>query len=328
MDIVKERLEFKSNVVDSKPNSSSAESLAIKYDIYIPKIPNGNLVQIAHGMIEHRGNYEYIANMLAKDGYIVAINDHRGHGDSIGGDIYFGEMGKNGFDAALLDMHKLHSILKERFKPKKFILIGHSMGSLLARRFLQEYENCIDLLVLCGTPSPYFGVTFGISLLKICRFFGINKIGQKTAYKFSFLVFNTKYHKLDKLDSGKPSGIMWLNRDENQLLRHLNDEKRRFMFTINSFINLLSGLKKVFSKYPNKINNPYLPILFISGEDDACGKFGKGVLEAFKHLNQQGYENIKCVLYARARHELFLELNKDEVASDLIIYLKNYLKND
>ncbi|RAX54456.1 hypothetical protein CCY99_03660 [Helicobacter sp. 16-1353] len=311
----KETLEFKSDVLDS---------IYIKYDIYIPKIPNGNLIQIAHGMMEHRGNYEYIASILAQNGYIVAINDHRGHGESIGGNIHLGEMGENGFEAALLDMYKLSNILKERFKPKKFILIGHSMGSLLARRFLQEYESSIDILVICGTPSPYFGISFGILFLKMCRFVGINKIGRNIAYRFSFCTFNAKYYKFDKLDSGKPSGILWVNRDENQLIKHLNDREHRAIFTINSFINLLSGLKKVFSKYPHKINKENIPILFISGEDDACGKFGKGVLSAFKHLNKQGYNNAKCILYAKARHELFLELNKDEVASDLIDYFKNH----
>ncbi|RDU58096.1 alpha/beta fold hydrolase [Helicobacter sp. MIT 99-5507] len=314
MNIIKENFSIESN------------GLLIYFDIYKDIEINHykGLVQIAHGMIEHKGNYSYIANKLSKIGYIVAINDHRGHGDSIGGDISLGEMGKNGFELAMQDMHNLTLYLKNIYKPKKFILIGHSMGSLLSRRYLQEYEKEIDILILCGTPSPYFGVSFGILFLKICKTFGFNKIGKYLGHRFSFLTFNAKYQHIDSLNDGVPSGRLWTNRDENEILKHIKDSKQNFTFSINSFIGLLCGVKKVFSKYKKEVKNPNMPILFISGEDDACGKFGKGVLKAYKHIISQGYINTKLILYANARHELFVELNKDEVIDDVLFYLQNH----
>lgn len=243
--------------------------------------------------------------------------------------IYLGEMGANGFEAALDDMHNLHLALKARFKPRKFILIGHSMGSLLSRRFLQEYEDCLDMLILCGTPKIEPFVNVGIAFLCILRCFGLNNIARSVANKFSLLSFNAKYAKIDTLANGKNSGQMWINRDINELKRNLADKKTRFIFSINSFINLFVGLRRVFSPYPRKVANPTyesrLPILFISGEDDACGGFGKGALKAFKHIIAQGYGNSKIILYANARHELFLELNKDEVLSDLLQFIERNL---
>jgi len=57
----------------------------IVYDIYEPReIPKKPIIiQIAHGMIEHRARYKWLASNFARVGYIVAINDHRGHGDSV-----------------------------------------------------------------------------------------------------------------------------------------------------------------------------------------------------------------------------------------------------
>ena len=313
MDIIKESCSIESN------------GLLIHFDIYKDKEIKyyKGLIQIAHGMIEHKGNYYYIANQLAKSGYIVAINDHRGHGDSIGDSISLGEMGENGFELAIQDMHNLTLYLKNIYKPKKFILIGHSMGSLLSRRYLQEYEKEIDILILCGTPSPYFGISFGIFFLKLCKAFGLNKIGRDLMNRFSFLTFNSKYNRIDNLNSGIPSGRLWVNRDKNEILKHIKDNKQNFTFSINSSIALLCGVKEVFSKYKKEIKNPNMPILFISGEDDACGKFGKGVLKAYKHIISQGYTDAKLILYANARHELFLELNKDEVIDDVLYYLQN-----
>lgn len=305
-----------------------SDCLDIFYDIYLPDSSLKSapiIIQIAHGMVEHKGKYEFIAKFLAKSGFIVAVSDHRGHGDSINAkdnlavkkeQIYHGEMGENGFERAVEDMFKLSEILKSRFKPQKFILIGHSMGSLLARRFLQIYGDKVDGLILCGTPKPMKSAIFGIYILKILRFFGINNIAQKLAYRLSFLSFNAKFYKDDKLDSGKQSGILWVNRDICELQRTLQDAKCRFIFSVNSFICLLGGLLRVYSKYPKPLN-PNLPILFISGEDDACGGFGVGVVSALKHISKNGYQNAKMILYSGARHELFLELNKNEVASDV-----------
>lgn len=299
----------------------------IEYDVYYAesKLSSNHtiLVQIAHGMVEHKGKYAFIATKLAQMGYIVAINDHRGHGNSIGGEIFWGEMGENGFEEAMEDLHTLHTILCERFKPTKSILIGHSMGSLISRRYLQKYESEIDCLILCGTPSPYMGVSVGIGFLKILRFLGINRIGSKIANKFSFASFNAKYHKppYDEISS-----VRWINRDKDELKRHVSDEKCRFLFTINSFVHLLGGVRAVFGKYPNPTQKPSLPIMFVSGEDDACGRFGKGVLEAFKHIQSQGYNNVKCIMYGGARHEILLELNKEEVARDIIAFIEQGVK--
>ena len=341
-----------------------SNNLNIHYDIYwdskLKSTQYKALVQIAHGMVEHRGKYSEIAEFLAQNGFIVAVNDHRGHGDSVNYDldsgkylgesgesnesdsgksaestpkirekIYLGEMGANGFETALDDMHNLHLALKARFKPRKCILIGHSMGSLLSRRFLQEYEDCLDMLILCGTPKPEPFVNVGIAFLRVLRFFGLNNIARSVANKFSLLSFNAKYAKIDTLANGKNSGQMWINRDTQELKRNLADKKTRFIFSINSFINLFVGLRRVFSPYPRKVANPAyesrLPILFISGEDDACGGFGKGALKAFKHIIAQGYGNARLILYANARHELFLELNKDEVLGDLLRFIERNL---
>ena len=367
-----------------------SNGLAIHYDIYLDlglessgdlgdsSVKYGaykGVVQIAHGMIEHRAKYKAIAEFLAKNGFIVAVNDHRGHGDSINCEsansptlaegargrvelahdsresnmdcldsanaeshndsadssdkIYLGEMGENGFEMALDDMRNLCLSLKSRFKPKKFILIGHSMGSLLSRRFLQEYEDELDMLVLCGTPKPEPFVSVGIVFLKILRFFGLKNVARDFANKFSLLSFNAKYAKIDDLADGANSGTFWINRDTTELKRKLADNKQNFTFTINSFINLFVGLRRVFRPYPRKIANPAyesrLPILMVSGEDDACGGFGKGAIRAFKHLISQGYGNAKLILYANARHELFLELNKDEVFGDILAFIKQNL---
>ncbi|WP_027327010.1 alpha/beta fold hydrolase [Helicobacter pametensis] len=285
--------------------------------LYLPKIPNGVIVQIAHGMIEEKDKYDEFAQFLASSGFVVAISDHRGHGKSIGGksgeyEVRLGEMGEDGFERAAGDLLVLTQILKNRFCGFKFILLGHSMGSLLARRYLQLYEDELDGLILMGTPSPNVFAGFGARICRMFEVLGWNQTGVYLMNKLSLISFNQKFQKQDK----QAPSYAWLTRDLDRIQPYMLREDYHFSFTLNSFRELFNGLKQVFSSYP-KVCNPALPILFLSGDDDPCGEFGYGVQKAYKHLISQGYHNVQMRLYSGARHELLLELNNQQVMQEI-----------
>lgn len=305
IEMTKENLSFKSDFGE------------ILYSLYIPKNYNQCIVQIAHGMIEERGKYDEFAQFLSSCGYVVAVNDHRGHGESIGGRsgkyvVSLGEMGENGFERAVRDMYALTQILKKRFEGFRFILIGHSMGSLLARRYLQLYEKELDALVLMGTPSPNALVGFGMSLCSILEYLGLKRLGVRIMNRLSLTGFNRQFRQRD----ASAPFYAWLTRDLKQAEPYMQKKEYRFSFTLNSFGCLFGGLKSVFSPdfRANKIN---LPIVFLSGDDDPCGDFGTGALRAYKYLVSQGYENVQLRLYSGARHELLLEINKKQVMQEV-----------
>ena len=61
-----------------------------------------------------------------------------------------------------------------------------------------------------------------------------------------------------------------------------------------------------------------LPILLISGEEDPVGEGGRGVRRAMEDLQETGCTNVAMQLYPGARHELFHEINREEVFSDIV----------
>ncbi|WP_305862339.1 alpha/beta fold hydrolase [Helicobacter cholecystus] len=297
----------------------------IAYLLYECENPNGFIVQIAHGMIEEKSKYEELALALCQSGYIVAINDHRGHGESIGGksgkhEVVWGEMGENGFERAVEDMHTLTLILKDRFKGYSLFLLGHSMGSLLSRVYLQKYENELSGLILMGTPSPNSLAGVGMILCDMLNFFGMKSLGSKGMNFATLISFNQKFIKENRHN---PS-YAWLTRELKNAEGFKSRADYQFSFTLNSFKNLFSGLRQVFSPYPN-VQNPFLPIMFMSGDDDPCGEFGKGVFKAYKHLTSQGYCNVELRMYSGARHELLLESNKRVVIEEIVEFF-NRLK--
>ena len=94
--------------------------------------PEGNVqgvIQIAHGMIDYIERYTAMAEYFAKKGYVVAGNDHLGHGDSVltkedyG---YFTE--KNASRCVVEDMHKLTAIMKKKYPDVPYFLLAGCVG--------------------------------------------------------------------------------------------------------------------------------------------------------------------------------------------------------
>ena len=64
----------------------------------------------------------------------------------------------------------------------------------------------------------------------------------------------------------------------------------------------------------------------MSGDHDPVGQMGKGVQQVAEQFRQAGMKNVSVKLYKDARHELFNEVNRDEVLSDLIRWLDGAVK--
>lgn len=89
-------------------------------------------VLIVHGLGEHIGRYVAMATRLNETGWHVAGFDHRGHGRSGGA-----RGGLPRPDALLRDL----SIAIDKVRasnPRRLVLLGHSMGGLIAARFAAE----------------------------------------------------------------------------------------------------------------------------------------------------------------------------------------------
>ena len=111
------------------------------------------IIQISHGMAEHKERYIEMMRYLSGQGFVCVINDHRGHGKSIKVKEDLGYWYSGGYVAIVEDLLKVTKHIKSMFPEKKVFLVGHSMGSLIARSFIKRYDSEIDGLVVSGRPS-------------------------------------------------------------------------------------------------------------------------------------------------------------------------------
>ena len=146
---------------------SPKDALPLELSVSLPEGEPVGVVQIVHGMCEHKERYVEFMEYLNEEGYIAVIHDHRGHGKSVRRPEDLGYMYEGGAESLLADTRHVTAYIRKRFPGIPLILFGHSMGSLIARVYLKKYDKDIDYLVLCGPPSENPAVDMGILLARL-----------------------------------------------------------------------------------------------------------------------------------------------------------------
>jgi alpha-beta hydrolase superfamily lysophospholipase len=100
---------------------------------------------IAHGYGEHARRYGHLAERLVADGAVVYAPDHRGHGESEGERALVDDL-----DRGVDDLHLVAERAAAEHPGLETVLIGHSMGGLIAARYGQRFGDQLAALVLSG----------------------------------------------------------------------------------------------------------------------------------------------------------------------------------
>ena len=277
-------------------------------------------VQIAHGMAEHALRYERVAEHLTQAGYICYANDHRGHGKTAGDLEKTGSLGQGGWDSTVEDLKELTDYIKKENPNIPFFFLGHSWGSLMGQDYIQQWGNEIKGVILSGTNGSqsklllFLGMLIAKSQLKK----GPEKRNEKLD-NMTFGAFNKPY------EPNAETKFQWLSRDQDEVNKYVEDPFCGFVCTTSYFVEVLKGLKKIWKK-ENELKIPKdLPILIIAGEKDPSSNMGKALDILIKRYEKYGIKNITKKIYKDARHEVFNEINRDEVFQDLVKWLDEHI---
>lgn len=270
------------------------------------------ILQISHGMVEYVGRYERFAEYLNRQGITVVGNDHLGHGNSVVSDERHGYFSHpDGNECLIADLHALRKITGEKYPGVPYFLLGHSMGSFLARQYVMLHGEGLDGAVFMGTGSRS-PVTL-IAAKGICR---VIAAFRGWDYRSAF-VNNLAFASNNKKFEPGRTPQDWLTRDEATVDAYRADPWCTFVFTLNGFYQMFRGMSFI-SKKKNLRKTPTdLPLLLISGGDDPIGDFGAGVRKIEDSLRRIGADKVTVKLYPGGRHEILNERNRDEVFADL-----------
>ncbi len=279
------------------------------------------IVQIVHGMCEHKERYVALMDYLAANGYLCVIHDHRGHGQSIEKQGDLGYMYQGGYRGLVEDTHQLMVMVKDFVKKSMgqevpYYMLGHSMGSLVVRVFLKKYDSEIDKLVVMGSPSNRPGTTAGLVLINILK----KLKGDKSHSKIlDFIVVNSSYEKRYKAENTPHA---WLSTDKSEVAKYNKDPLCNYSFTINGYENLVLLTKETYSNEAWSMKNAELPIKFLSGEGDPCAVDKKSFANSMRFLKKLGYQNVTGKMYKGMRHEILNDTIRTTVYSDILNFFE------
>lgn len=299
------------NFVKTQGSFRSVSNLAdISYAKYIPS--NGEVkavLQIAHGMAEHKERYEKFADYLCSQSIAVYINDHLGHGESVASKEDKGYFGEMSYRVMVEDCAKLTEIAKEEYPVIPYLVFGHSMGSFVIRSYLAKYGDKVDGAIICGTGGANPAAGVGIAITKLIAKCKGDHHRTTFVDNLAFGTYNKKFEGRTNFD--------WLTKDNDVVDAYIADEECGYLFTANGFIGLFSALQYANSKECYE-KTPNIPIMLISGMDDPVGNYGKGVQQVFQKLISTGHNKAEIHLYQNARHEILNESDTFEtVCSDV-----------
>jgi len=274
------------------------------------------IVQISHGMAENKERYLEFMQFLAQNGYVSIIHDHRGHGKSVIRKEDLGYFYDNKAEYIVEDLKQVTDYIKEQYPNKPLILFGHSMGSMVVRKYIKKYNNNINKLIVCGSPSQ--NKLVGVALVVVA----LQKIFHHDHYR-SKLIQNLTFSSYNKGVENPASPNSWICRDTKVVEAYDASDLCGFVFTLNGFQNLFHLSKDIYSKKGWKMENKALPIFFIAGADDPTILSKEAWLEAQEFLKKLGYTNISNKLYPKMRHEILNEIGKEQVYQDVLDWIES-----
>lgn len=294
--------------------NSKCDNLPISVTVFIPETEIKGIFQISHGMAEHKERYYNFMRFLTDNGYITIINDHRGHGKSIKDKEDLGYFYDTKAEYIVEDLHQITLYIKEKYANKKVILFGHSMGSMVVRKYLKKYDKDIDKLIVCGSPSKNSFSNIGVIISKFIKIIKGDKYRSKLIQRLTF----GNYNKNSKKETSNNS---WVCANKSSVVQYDKDELCGFIFTTNGFENLFRLMGDIYTPKGWKLENKEIPIFFIAGsEDPVIVNKGKW-LKSQEFLNELGYKNITNKLYSHLRHEILNESNREVIYNDILSFI-------
>ncbi len=281
---------------------------------WLPEASPKAAVQIVHGIVEHAGRYARLADALNCAGYAVYASDHRGHGrtaskpEELG---FFAE--RNGWRKCVDDLWSLNQRIVADYPGLPIVLIGHSVGSLMAQHFISDHGEALAGVVLASSNLTPVGWTRALRAIAAVERLRLGRHGR------SELVHTLTFGKLNRQFRPTRTHADWISRDSVEVDKYVADPLCSFRPTLQLWIDLLDAIGEI-ARLSRQARIPkQLPIYVIAGTGDPFAQ-GKSLEQLLRAFYAAGL-HVTCRFYPEARHELFHETNREEVTRDLVDWL-------
>lgn len=278
-------------------------------------VPVRGVIQIVHGMVEHIGRYDETASFFADSGFVVVGHDHVGHGRTAADKSELGYIPAKGGSDLLVDCaYAVTKEAKRAYPGLPVVILGHSMGSFVTRRYLTRYGSQVAAAVIMGTGNPS-AAKMAFAKAMSALVYAVS--GEKKRSKLiTFLAFGSYGKRFEEKEQSS-----WLTADRQMREAHDRDEYSNFLFTNSAYRVLFETIDRAVRKEDIDKIPKELPFLVVSGGEDPVGDFGKGPEKFAKTLMSCGIRDVTLHLYEDDRHEILNEKDREKVRGDILSWI-------
>jgi len=265
-----------------------------------------NNIVIFHGVTEPIDRYEEFGKFLSANGYNVFVPEIRGHGELKTSEVC--EFGKKGIKAVFEDINLFfkNELMPKGIKAENTTIFGHSMGSLIAMKWV--IENNYKYFILSGFPLQK---KLSVFLGKILT--GLEKL--LFFKKKSFM--NKEFKKYNDHFKPNQTKFDWLTRDENEVNKYVESEFCGYPISPGVFNGIL-GMMGFINRNYKKVRNDANMLVIYGTEDKAMDiEYVNKMLETLKKKKRR----INVLENKKGRHESLNEINKYEIYDEILKWL-------
>lgn len=245
------------------------------------------VILLAHGAGEHGGRYRAFAEFFSRRGIAVLVPDHRGHGESPGRRAHITR-----FSDYFAPLDVLREHIRREYPGLPVFLAGHSLGGLIAARYLQSRQDSFAGAVLSApaleVPEPPSRLAIAVNRLisRVWPTLGVMQLDAAGVSRDPQVVADYRADPL--VHAGKFSARL-----VSELFSAMQDVARG-----------RSGIR--------------LPLLIMHGDADVMT-----AVDGSRHFAAAvGSSDVTLKIYPGLYHEIFNEPEREAVLGDLYAWLQ------
>lgn len=286
--------------------------------IYRPTRPARAVVHLIHGLGEHSRRYLPLITRLLDAGFVVAADDHAGHGKTAVESGIWADSGDDGAATAVEDELTLLATVRADYPDLPYVVFGHSWGSMIARPLAARAGDDIAALILCGIAAQMSGIESGVDRTALAAEPDRSAPAAASYVETMFDGFVSRY--------GPGAGPTdWVARDRDVVRDHAVDPLNNFGAPMS--VRFLQGFIELYDiansdEWYGQVRAD-LPVLILAGDQDPVTNYGEGAYHVANRLVASGHADVRTRVYSGFRHEVHNEPEiRDDVADEIVAHVE------
>ncbi len=288
--------------------------------IHEPVRPARAIVHLVHGLGEHSRRYLHLIDHLLDHGFVVAADDHAGHGRTAMTSGVWADAGDEAARVVVEDERALGTKVREVHPHLPYVVFGHSWGSMIARGVAAGAGEELAGLALCGVAAQMHG------LERVLDRAGLAAEPDPLAHADDYL--GALFDGFVSRFGDQPGPTDWVARDADVVRDHLADALNNFGAPMS--IRFLRGFVDLY----DSVNGddwygsirPDLPVLVLAGDQDPVANYGEGAYHVANRLVATGHPDVRTRVWSGYRHEVHNEPEiRDEVAAEISSFVERLI---